>query len=158
MRKTFFVTLVSLAFFSFTTLAGSNLTIEYFDGQGKTEALSTLGKLVFQGDNMKLLSKTNEILAESPISEVKKIVFTEITTSVPSLRTEESIVVYPNPSDDKLFIKGVDPNEVVRIFDMKGVVLKSVTTSSRTEIDVRDIAKGQYILQIGTDILKFIKK
>ena len=107
---------------------------------------------------MQLLSKTNEVLAETPLSAVKKIVFTDQTTGAPSIRNNETIVVYPNPTDDKIFIKGATDEQVVRVFDLSGAILKSEKTSSLTEIDVNDLPKGEYLLQIGTEVVKFIKK
>jgi len=157
MRKTFFCTILSLLF-SFATFASGNLTIEYLSGEEKTEAISAIGKLTFKGDNMQLLSKTNEVLAETPLSAVKKIVFTDQTTGAPSIRNNETIVVYPNPTDDKIFIKGATDEQVVRVFDLSGAILKSEKTSSLTEIDVNDLSKGEYLSQIGTEVVKFIKK
>lgn len=157
MRKTIFCTILSLLF-SFATFADSNLTIEYLSGEEKTEAISAIGKLTFKGDNMQLLSKTDEVLAETPLSAVKKIVFSDQTTGAPSIRSYETIVVYPNPTDDKIFIKGAANEQFVRVFDLNGSLLISEKTSSLTEIDVKKLSKGEYLLQIGTEVVKFIKK
>lgn len=157
MRKTIFCTILSLLF-SFATFASSNLTIEYLSGEEKTEAISAIGKLTFKGDNMQLLSKTDEVLAETSLSAVKKIVFSDQTTGAPSIRSYETIVVYPNPTDDKIFIKGAENEQFVRVFDLNGSLLISEKTSSLTEIDVKKLSKGEYLLQIGTEVVKFIKK
>ena len=86
------------------------------------------------------------------------IVFSDQTTGAPSIRSYETIVVYPNPTDDKIFIKGAANEQFIRVFDLNGSLLISEKTSSLTEIDVENLSKGEYLLQIGTEVVKFIKK
>lgn len=67
--------------------------------------------------------------------------------------------IYPNPTTDFIRIKNASKVDFVRIFDLTGKIVKE---SKSTEIDVRSLSSGQYILNIhsGNEITsqKFIKK
>ena len=69
------------------------------------------------------------------------------------------ISIYPNPTSDFIRIKNAKEINRVRIFDLSGKMVKETKTS---DIDVRSLSAGQYILNIysGNEITskKFIKK
>lgn len=69
------------------------------------------------------------------------------------------VSIYPNPTSDFLKIQNVKVLENVRIFDMSGKIVKETSSS---DIDVRNLSAGQYILNIysGNEVIsrKFIKK
>jgi hypothetical protein len=72
---------------------------------------------------------------------------------------KNGIKIYPNPTSDFIKITNADKANAIRIFDMNGRLVKQTTS---TEIDVRDLSAGQYMLNIhtGKEIVsrKFIKK
>ena len=74
-----------------------------------------------------------------------------------SQKTQVSI--YPNPTSDFIKIQNVKVLQNVRIFDMSGKIVKETSSS---DIDVRNLSAGQYILNIysGNEVIsrKFIKK
>ena len=69
------------------------------------------------------------------------------------------VSIYPNPTSDFLKIQNVKVLGNVRIFDMSGKIVKETSSS---DIDVRNLSAGQYILNIysGNEVIsrKFIKK
>ena len=69
------------------------------------------------------------------------------------------VSIYPNPASDFIKIQNVKELQSVRIFDMSG---KKVVETSSADIDVRNLSKGLYILNIytGNEVIskKFIKK
>ena len=69
------------------------------------------------------------------------------------------VSIYPNPTSDFIKIQNVKDLKSVRIFDMTGKIVKETSSS---EIDVKALSSGQYIINIysGNNVIsrKFIKK
>ena len=70
-----------------------------------------------------------------------------------------NISIYPNPTNDKLFIQGLSSSSKVLIYNVLGKLVLSQTISK--EIDVKQLSKGIYILKIideqNATTRKFIK-
>jgi hypothetical protein len=70
-----------------------------------------------------------------------------------------SFSIYPNPTNDKLFIQGLSSSSRVSIYNVLGKLVLSQTISK--EIDVKQLSKGVYILKIIDEqketVRKFIK-
>lgn len=158
MKKRILPLFVVLILSSFALRAEeSNMSVIKFDDTKYTESLSVVGKLAFSGEKMILYSKDNTVLAESPLNEVRKIVFTGELNKTNEL-AKNQIRIYPNPTQDQIILDGLNKGENVRIFSLTGAVLKTVTADEQTKIDVSSFAKGTYLLQIGTNVVKFIKE
>ena len=70
-----------------------------------------------------------------------------------------SMIVYPNPTMDALFVQGLNKGDVVRIYTLDGTLVKTQTVEDELlQISVEDIAVGSYLLQSNTNVVKFIKK
>lgn len=152
MRKRILSTLLLLGISS--SLAWATLTIEWLNGTKQTEAISKIGKIVFTGDKMSLTDVNGNLLAESEIDDVRKIVFVKEATKEITPQNEEEISVYPNPTSNILYINGLNKHEKVHLFDTNGKLVKS---SRETELDMNDLSNGIYLLQIRTQIVKVIK-
>ena len=76
-----------------------------------------------------------------------------------SAASKNQVSIYPNPTSDFLRIDNAKEVQNVRVFDMTG---KKVIETSATNIDVKSLSAGQYIINmyIGNDVIskKFIKK
>jgi hypothetical protein len=74
-------------------------------------------------------------------------------------QTQLDISIYPNPTNDKLFIQGLSSSSRVSIYNVLGKLVLSQTISK--EIDVKQLSKGIYILKIidgqKETVRKFIK-
>lgn len=58
------------------------------------------------------------------------------------------ISVYPNPTSDRVVVKGSDVAEI-QVYDIMGRVMRSVKTSNESEtIDLHDLARGSYVMMI----------
>ncbi len=74
-------------------------------------------------------------------------------TNTPNNNT---LSLFPSVSSEKVYITGLDKENLIHIYDMTGTHIKSVTTSG--EINVSELKSGIYILQIeGNSPLRFIK-
>ena len=152
MRKRILSTLLLLGVSS--SLAWATLTIEWLNGTKQTEAISKIGKIVFIGDKMSLTDVNGNLLAESEIDDVRKIVFVKEATKEITPQNEEEISVYPNPTSNILYINGLNKHEKVHLFDTNGKLVKSC---QETELDMNDLSNGIYLLQIRTQVVKVIK-
>ena len=68
------------------------------------------------------------------------------------------ISVFPNPTNDKIHIIGLENANEMEIFDTFGTLLIKKQMAGDTEIDVSGLASGFYIIRIGKYFGKFIKQ
>jgi hypothetical protein len=117
--------------------------------------IALIGKWVFVDTDLQLLDKQGNVLATEPLANVRKIVFSNESINTALEKVEQgTIVVYPNPSQDILYIQGIE-EQTLRIFNMQGNMLQ---TTVGTQVSVSDLPVGTYLLQIGTQVIRFIKQ
>jgi hypothetical protein len=117
--------------------------------------IATIGKLVFVGENIQLQGKDGDILATEPIADIKKIQFATNGTNADLNDTVvRTIIVYPNPTQDILIIQGAE-SQMLRVYNLQGSLLQ---TEWGNQIAVSHLPVGTYLLQIGTQVVRFIKK
>jgi len=84
-----------------------------------------------------------------------------------SLNTEgfkqESVSIYPNPASDIIFIKANNVQfKSVKIFSLQGQLVKAFNNLEDQNIDVSDLARGLYIMDLTNDSgivkKKFVKE
>ena len=133
----------------------TSLVLLQTDGSQQLQDIAKIGKWVFTEENLKLIDKDGNVLAIELIAEVKKITFSisnsETTTENVAIN---SIVVYPNPTQDILHIIGVTP-QTLRVFDLQGRLL---IIDNSTQVNVSNLNTGTYLLQVGTQVIRFIKQ
>ena len=154
MKKWLFLCLAALAVSVQAT--ATNLVLSRSSGTQLLQDIAAIGKVVFVGDNLQLLAHDGTVLAQEPIAEVQQITFAE--TSPESFPVVEEaangIIIYPNPTQDRLMVQGAE-GQTLRVYDLQGRLLKQ--TKSK-EVQVEDLANGTYLLQIGTQVVRFIKQ
>ena len=133
----------------------TSLVLLQTDGSQQLQDIAKIGKWVFTEENLQLIDKDGNVLAIEPIAEVKKITFSisnsETTTENVAIN---SIVVYPNPTQDILHITGITP-QTLRVFDLQGRLL---IIDNSTQVNVSNFNTGTYLLQVGTQVIRFIKQ
>ncbi|MDP4204350.1 MAG: T9SS type A sorting domain-containing protein, partial [Bacteroidota bacterium] len=67
------------------------------------------------------------------------------------------VTIYPNPVDDRLYIKGVDEGEIA-VYDMGGCKVIAAILANAQAVDVSGLAKGVYTVRITTPNGKVEKK
>ncbi len=70
--------------------------------------------------------------------------------------SSNNITVYPNPVKDKLYIY-TENNKTLTIYNQLGQAVKNTTITSDV-IDVSDLNKGIYFIQLNNNYIKFIKE
>ena len=160
MRKTLLLLLFAVMGFGYS-VAETMLRIEYLDGAELTTALSVVGRWEFTDGKFILVSTEGEVLAEkASVYDVRRVVFK--ADLGPNVETDDATVqltVYPNPTQDVLFVDGLAEGEVVRIYSLEGRLLMSEVAlqGGAVQLRVASLAEGTYLLQMGTEIVKIIK-
>ena len=90
-----------------------------------------------------------------PLSEIRKVVFTEITG------TEESHAqapyILPNPSSNHFIIRNLPETCQGQVFALDGRLVKEFEASEGSVIDISELPKGMYLLQLQGQTLKLMK-
>lgn len=134
-------------------MLATSLVIERTSGADMVQDVAAIGKWVFVGNEIQLMDKSGAVLATEVITNVRKITFVHTPTAVESVE-KNTLVIYPNPTQDILHINGIEA-QALRVYDLQGRMLKMTIG---TEVDVAELPLGTYLLQIGTQVVRFIKK
>ena len=153
MKKWLFLCLAAVAISVQAT--ATNLVLSRSSGTQLLQDIAAIGKVVFVGDDLQLLAHDGTVLAQEPIAEVQQITFADGSepTSVEGA-TASGIILYPNPTQDRLVVQGAE-GQTLRVYDLQGRLLKQ---TEGKEVQVEDLANGTYLLQIGTQVVRFIKQ
>ena len=71
----------------------------------------------------------------------------------------ETIVIYPNPADNKIFIAGVKSSSELTLFDQTGKLIwkkKIISTQTIAEVDLPSLSTGVYILKVGEIVKRLV--
>jgi|AntAceMinimDraft_16_1070373.scaffolds.fasta_scaffold03989_1 hypothetical protein len=73
-------------------------------------------------------------------------------TSIDQHYQNQKIEIFPNPTNDKLYIEYQGNLKIIEIFinDMKGNLVKSLNPNQK-EFDIKCLTRGNYVLQIRTE-------
>ena len=153
MKKWLFLCLAAVAISVQAT--ATNLVLSRSSGTQLLQDIAAIGKVVVVRDDLQLLAHDGTVLAQEPIAEVQQITFADGSepTSVEGA-TARGIILYPNPTQDRLVVQGAE-GQTLRVYDLQGRLLKQAES---TEVQVEDLANGTYLLQIGTQVVRFIKQ
>lgn len=136
-------------------MMATNLVLLKSDGQQQLQDIATIGKWVYVGDDLQLLDKAGNVLAAEPLANIKKITFAVSGDATSTENVAEStILVYPNPTQDVLMIQGAEA-QTLRVYDLQGRLLKA---EYGKQMQVSNLSEGTYLLQVGTQVVRFIKK
>jgi hypothetical protein len=131
------------------------LVLEPRSGKEVLQDIATIGKWVFVENTIQLHDKLGDILAEESIANIKKIHFATNEANADLNDTVvKAIVVYPNPTQDVLMIQGIE-SQTLRVYNLQGSLLQ---TEWGDQISVGNLPVGTYLLQIGTQVVRFIKR
>lgn len=133
-------------------LMATQLIVTPYAGDEMQQDISLIGKWVFVGDELQLLDKSGNVLASEPVANIRKITFTTgIQDAVENVKPNQLLV---NPTQDILQVSGIEA-QTLRVYDVWG---RLVHQENGTEVHVSHLSNGVYILQIGTQVVRFIKQ
>ena len=158
-------TLVVFTVFAVNALfAELAMRIEYINSEEYQATISSIARWEIDGANEKfrLVALDGTVLAERNLyDDIRRIVIFDDNEGN-TVNTEDnllSISVFPNPTQEMLYVDGINAGETIRIFSLDGQMLLSSTAGNDTiSLSVESLSNGVYLLQIGTEIVKFIKQ
>ena len=159
MMKRFFL-IVGL-FVAVLAGAQSNLVIVPLSGSERAYAIQQIGKIRFEDSAACLYDKQGELLECTPTREIRKIVFSDQSENPTGFDKlfASAIEVYPNPTQSQLVVQGIEAQQVVRVFSMQGqLLITAVADANTATVNVSGLQTGSYLLQVGAEIVKFIKQ
>ncbi|NDW10800.1 T9SS type A sorting domain-containing protein [Dysgonomonas sp. 520] len=74
-----------------------------------------------------------------------------ITTAIGNGENDSRITIYPNPTTDGFYVKGIKETAQVSLFDMAGNVLFSKTITENDYMPVQLLPKGVYLIRIDQE-------
>lgn len=81
-----------------------------------------------------------------------------LLSNIPPTETDQNtLVLFPNPVEDVLNIKGIESSTLFQIIDINGRVVKTGQTNDNS-INVQDLPKGNYWINLNAQTYPFIKK
>ena len=143
-----------------------NLRIEIDHVTNKDVKYYLDNQLVFTSTLSSKILRTNELNFEFDNSNSGYVIDNIIIKDMDQLSVNDiskaQINIFPNPSSDFINIKSEDEMKSVKIYDIKGSVIKTENSSDKTsKIDISTFPKGNYIISIetksGIETKKFIK-
>lgn len=135
------------------------LILEHLSGNDWVYALSQVGKLTFANDSVYLVAHDGMVLGREAQAQIRKIAFADAELSATKDIQIADIRVYPNPATDYMVVSGLEKETVVRIYSADGKLLSATTAEQgKALLPVSHLAAGQYLLQVKTQIVKFIKQ
>lgn len=155
-KKLFFLSLLLLNVVSL--IAEPTLKVVDVNGHEQSYALSQIGKITFSNETMYLFAENGTLLGYTAVENVGKIVSQEPTATALN-NVEGQLYIYPNPTHEGLIVKGLPVNQTIRVFDLAGrLQTATVMQENETYISVNALPNGTYLLQVGAQIVKFIKE
>jgi len=139
--------------------AETSLVVYPLSEAEQTTALASIGYVKLQDGSMFIYSKENVLLGQNQLSEVRKVIFEDrVADAIEEVQASSSILVYPNPAHDALMIKNADCDKI-RVFNMNGQLLITAPLyDGCASINVSSLSQGTYLLQLNTELVKFIKQ
>lgn len=111
--------------------------------------------------NNNMIAATNH-LTVSGTSMITRL-FYQTQSSFTNLGSDQftpnqDINLYPNPAVNHFTINNIEDNTMVEIIDLNGRVIKTVHVSSHTPIDISELSKGYYVVNIMDNNKTLVKK
>ena len=159
MRKTILLRCcLFMALLCATTVRADKLVVEHrYFGADRMEDIAAIGKWVFVDDRIQLIDHEGYLLGEEYMENIIKITFSN-TQPIPTATDDaqpNTVIVYPNPTHEVLCVQGIPDDATLRVYSTTGQLL---TTAQGTQINVSQLPQGTYLLQIGTQVMRFIKE
>jgi predicted alpha/beta superfamily hydrolase len=163
---------------SFTHQTGKQDDMRFYQLCGTDESTGEVGDLQRMNDSLvsigfaqnnifnKIVTggQHNEKLWREAFGDAYLWLFNSYSTAIAEPVVKGKMIVYPNPVNDLLTLPGAGNNtyDSVLIFDIKGRQVKSYSHPRKSEIDVRGLIGGTYLVKCVKGTLvqeaKFIKK
>ena len=156
--------LSSFAILGFGSLcAEMSLVVKPLSGAQSVTALTKMGKVVYSGDYLIVYDNDGSVIYRALFSEVQHVRYLDEAGPDITVEVEEgdefmSVVAYPNPTSDVLYVDNAD-GDCVRLYSVDGRLLEIVQLNDGSvSIDMSDYSAGTYVLVSGNRVFNVIKR
>ena len=149
-----------MLFVTIATIAETSLIIQPLTSTEQANALAQIGYVKVTQDSLFVYSHSDLLLSKTAIKDIRHIRFggSNGSTSIGNVQATTSCRVYPNPTQDMLIIDNANCEKVF-IFDINGRLLQTIhIDGDHTSINVNSLPLGEYLLFLGNQTVKFLKK
>lgn len=146
---------VALLSVSITSLADAP-TMLLMSGTDAQYAISSIGRLTFSDGTMYLLDKQGQVLGSERIANVGRITFGAGSgqTRIGTTKKENAKI---QPTETGFKVDGLKDDAVIRVFSFGGQMLSATKSVEGTaHVNTKTLATGAYLLQVNTQVVKFI--
>ena len=71
--------------------------------------------------------------------------------------TEPSITIFPNPTNEKIFVESVEPIDDIQVFNIEGKLMKSINVDQQNQFNISlNLPNGVYFIKFNNFVLKQI--
>lgn len=137
----------------------TDVTVVYSNSQSNS-TFENVNKFYFSNGNLVLIHGENAEETSIPTASIRRLELEAATTTIGGIDdwSDDAVMIYPNPTSDQLFFACPESRDItVSIFTMNGQQLLSQQMNTSESLNVRDLAKGMYIIRINNQNYKFTK-
>ncbi len=128
-------------------------------GEEKVYYYNQIGRIVFTPQELQLISHAGELLGSDKRENVQKIAFVSGVGSAVENIASTDVRIYSDPTNHALIIEGLSDATRVRVYSVDGKCMMTTNANSgHSVVSVGNIPAGVYLLQVNTQIVKFIKQ
>lgn len=103
-----------------------------------------------------VLLGTNKGIYWTKLSEIDKAIVLSTENNI-----ENELLIYPNPTENYLFVEYTEPLTKIEVFDVKGSIVKSEfqkISTGKYQMNLENLPTGTYLIQASTNKQNFTKK
>lgn len=153
---------IALLFFLLATCYSYSQTgviVTYYDGTTQNFNVTTAGKLYFLNNDLNVKIDGASTPTSIPVTIIRKITFSNTLATTTFGENKNNMVLYPNPSSGIIRINSDSyENLNVKIFSLTGQLVKQGVYQPQGDIDISDLSRGLYLVQVNNVTFKFSKK
>ena len=154
-KKTFFLLFLLTGFLFHGAAQNVTLVVTTTNGEEQTDQLTETSQLHFNNGENLVIDDGTDTPTTIPLSQIRKIVCSEMTGAEESSATNPQI--FPNPSRNSFLIKNLQSSCLAQIYALDGRLVKSFMATEGMLVDISGMAPGMYLLHIDGQTLKLMK-
>lgn len=133
----------------------TDVTVVYNNSQSNS-TFEDVSRFYFSNGN--LVIDQHGVETTIPVSTVRRLELDAVTTEDVASWDESTVVVYPNPTSDRLYFStGQQRDVLVTVYSLSGQLLQRQQVNTTECVDVSNLAKGIYVIRIDDQSYKFTK-
>lgn len=137
------------------TAQNVTLVVTTTNGVEHTYQMSEESQLYFNNGESLVIEESPGTTVTYPLSEIRKIVCSEITGTGENAETR--LQVQPNPLHNSFVVRNLTEACRGRVFTLDGRLVKDFEASEGSVIDISELSSGMYLLNIDGQTLKLMK-